>query len=150
RQREVPRRTPLGKLVIQRQLLKGDLVSQRSEDRAQHDLAAAAGQDRNGRLQRDGGLCQFGAMPRPAPERRPEYRTQGDTEQRRSHVRTVVDVLVKLWARARLPSDKTDGVDLQDKRHGATLVSRLGIEDRRLADRQIERMRLVRVLLEQE
>ena len=72
-----------------------------------------------------------------------------DAQERRRDVRAVVDVLVEQPPEAAAAADQADRVDVQQQGGGAAVVGRLGVEDVGLAERQVERLRPVRVLVQQ-
>jgi hypothetical protein len=113
---EVRALTPLGEVRIERQSLGVDGIPERLEETTEECLSAAARKDRQLDAKRKFGLGELGAVSTRAVESRTEHARECDTQERRSDVRTVVDVLPERSGIALCvsrASDEADGVELE-------------------------------------
>ena len=84
------------------------------------------------------------------PERGIEPARKHDREQRRRDVRSVVDVLIFERPLAAAATDHADRVDVEQYGRRAAVLSRLRVEDRRVAERKLSRVDVLRMLVQQE
>src|SRR5205823_5674627 len=94
RHAEVAAASPLGTLLVERVGLRGDRVAERLEELAEEAFAAAAGEDRELRLERERSFSQLGAVAAAAGEGAAVELGDGDAQERGSDVGPVVDVLL--------------------------------------------------------
>ncbi len=155
-QPDVARVAPLGELGVQRHGLDGGRPAERLEQAPYQVGAAAGGQrrDLDAQRQRPGGT--LGTDLAHAAHRAGEDVAQRDGEEGRGRVRTVVDVLREgrvgsaAAALALAAPDQRHRVDLQQQRRRAALLRRLRVEHVGRAEGGGERLRLVRMLVQQE
>ena len=124
------------------------------EDAARERLAAAAAQGRDPQGERDAFRGQLRARVAAAGQRGAEGLLDRHREHAGGGVRPVVDVLGEfavavLAVLARAPPDQRYRVHLEQPRGRAPLRRRLRVEDVRLTSRNGERLRPVRVLVQQ-
>ena len=126
-----------------------DAPAEGAEDTVGERGAAAAAQGRNPDLQRDAGGGQVRAGVAAAGERGAERFLDRHREQAGSGVGPVVDVLAEFAVAVLVAADQRDRVDLEQQRGRTPLRRRLRVEDVRLTSRYGERLRPVRVLVQQ-
>src|SRR5579864_5776067 len=126
-------------------------IPQRLKQFAQQAVATAVGNDMQGRSQRNPSLRQLLPPFTAAGHRRPQRPPDGYARERRQHIGTVIDVLIQGRPLATLPlaPHQPDRVHIQQKRRRAPLLGRLRIKQMRFPERQLEGMRLRRVLVQQ-
>ena len=127
-----------------------DRVAERLEQRSEESFAAAAGDSRETGLERQLGRHEVGLPLTSTAQGGVEPARKHNREQRRGDVRPVVDVLVLRAALAATASDHTHRIDVEQHGRRAGLISRLRVEDRRVAKRELPRVHMLRVLVEQE
>ena len=150
---EVPALTPLREVRIERRSFGHHRVAQWLEQPAQESVAAPARQDGDMRLERNRLRHQVRTLLALALEGAAEHTRDRDAQERRGDVGPVVDVLLQQAALAFGPSlaaDEPDRVDVEQERRRAALSRGLGIEDVHSSQRQVERLRPSRVLVQQE
>src|SRR4029078_8395394 len=86
----------------------------------------------------------------PAAECGVEPARQHDREQRRCDVRPVVDVLVLSAAFTATASSHSDWMDVEENGRRARFLARLRVEDCRVTERELARVHMVRMLVQQE
>ena len=141
RQPHVAARPPL---VVDRG--RHHVVAERLEQAPHERFATTCGHGRQVRGQRDRLRRQFGLR---ALHRGLEDGHERHRQQRRRHVRPVVDVVGERERPAPAPR-QADRVDLEDQRHRAAVLARLGIEHDGPPERQREGLHPLGVLVQQE
>ena len=151
RDREQPARTEDRHALVELVARRLDRVAERLEQRAEECLAAAAGNSREPRFERQLDRRKVGLPLASTAQRGVEPARKHDREQRRRDVRPVVDVLILGTALAR----RGHGPSRPDRRRAARPPCRRssvasGIEDRGAAERKLPRVHVLRVLVQQE
>lgn len=149
---DVARVTPVGERVIERDRLGVHGPTQRLEDPVCDHGATAARQHRDHDLQRDGRVGKLLLRVAATAPSGAEHVGHGDAEQRRRSVRAVVDVLGQAEVRGvlRPRPRQPNRIYVQHQRDGAPLLRGLGVEHRRGAERLLELLDPVGVLVQQE
>jgi hypothetical protein len=153
RDREVAAVAPLGRQRgIERVRLGRHRPPERLEQPAQELVAAAAGQHRDARLERDRRRRDVGPVLRLPAERRPIHLRDGDAQERRGDVRAIVHVLREQPALAlgpAPPAHEPHRIHVEHERRGAPFGRGLGIHHVRLPERELEALRPRGVLVQQ-
>ena len=127
-----------------------DRIAERLEQRAEERLAAAAGHSRETCFERQLGRRELGFLLASAAQGGVEPARKHDREQRRGDVRPVVDVLVLSAALAAAATDHSDRVDVEQHGRRAGRLGRLRVEHCRVAERELPRVHMLRMLVQQE
>src|SRR5690349_16050268 len=127
-----------------------DRIAERLEQRAEELFAAAARNRRESRLERQLGGREVRLPLASAGKCGVEPTRQHDREQRRCDVRPVVDVLVLRAAFAAAASNHSDWINVEENGGGARFLTRLRVEDRRVAKRELPRVHMLGMLVQQE
>jgi len=126
-----------------------DRVAERLEQRSEERFAASAGHSRESCFQRQLRRREFGFPLAPTAQRGVEPTRKHDREQRRCDVRPVVDVLALSTALATTATHHSDRVDIEEDGRRARFLARLRVEDRRLAERELPRVYMLGMLVQQ-
>jgi hypothetical protein len=110
---------------------------------------APDGQGRDHRLQGDLGRRQFGPIAGGAGQGGAQGPRHGRRQKRRGRIRSVVDIGVQQPFRPSLAAHQADGVDVQHQGRLATILVGLGVDDDRLAERQLGLMHAVGMLVQE-
>ena len=150
RNREQPARAERRHALVEFVTRRFDRVAERLEQRAEKRLAAAAGNSRKTCFERQLSRHEVGLPLTSTTQGGIEPAREHHREQRRRDVRPVVDVLVLSAALAAAATDHSDRIDVEQHGRRAGLLSRLRVEDRRVAERELPRVHVLRMLVQQE
>jgi hypothetical protein len=107
----------LGKLLIKRMMVFGvHPVSEGLEEATHKLLTATAGHDGNPRSKRQFNTYKFRAIFAVPSQRGVEYPSDGDTHEGRSHIGTIIDILIQhpaLAGRSASSPDESNRINIQ-------------------------------------
>jgi hypothetical protein len=127
-----------------------DRIAERFEQRAEKRLSAAAGYSRKSCFEGQLSRNEVGLPLTPTTQGGIEPTRKHNREQRRGHVRPIVDVLILGAALAAAASDDSDRIDVKENGRRARFLVRLRVENRRVAERELPRVHMLRMLVQQE
>ena len=150
---DVPGVAPVGERLVEGHRTRLDRPPQRGEEPLGHGGAAPAGQRGQPDLQRQRDPDQVRPFLARAAAGAGEDLAERDREQAGRGIGTVVDVLTEaepLRRRSPRAADEGDRVDLEQQRHRAPLVARLGVEHVHPACGHVDRLGSSGVLVQEE